>query len=117
MKLSFEILTSVGVTAELLSGFGLQADNGYVEYQATLDAFARADLPDIAATLMDSIGPDDSSCLVIDSSYDAPSLVKHIFAAGDLEIHGDCHLTGWIRAGSHIRSSACISATQGLIAG
>ncbi len=117
MKLSLNALTSVGVPAEMLSWFGSQYENAGVEYQDVLDTLAHADLPDLAIVLMDCLGADDSAQLEVDTAYDAPGLVKHIFAAGDLTIRGDCNLGGWIHAGSHIRSNAGIRAGCGVVSG
>ena len=63
MKLSCEVLASLSVPAEILSSFGSQFENGHVEYQDVLERLARADLPDLAITLMDRVGADDSAHL------------------------------------------------------
>lgn len=117
MKLSIEALASVGAPAELSSWFESQFGNADVEYQSALGALARADLPDLAIALMDCIGPDYSASLSVDTTYDDPRLSKHVFAAGDLKIHGDCNLEGWIRAGAHIESDASVGARLGIVAG
>ena len=48
MKFSFDALTRLGVPEEVLSWLESQFGNEDIEYQAALDAFACADLPDFA---------------------------------------------------------------------
>ena len=117
MKLSLKTLESVGIPAEMLSWFASQYGNRDVEYQDALNALARAELPNLANVLMECIGADDSAHLEFDSGYDAQPPINHLFAAGDLTIRGDCHLAGWLRAGSHIRSDGNICAQSGITSG
>ena len=117
MKLSVETLAAVGAPGDLLSRLGSQFGNGPVEYQVALDTLARTDRPDLAIALMDCVGPDDSAHLDVNASYNEQPLATHLFAAGDLTISGDCHLVGWVRAGSHIDSDASIRAQLGVVSG
>lgn len=95
----------------------LYEERAPIEYATVLEKLAEADRPDDAHWLMDTLGPSLTYPLDFDTRWVEHRNVKHIFAAGDLDICGDLDITGWVRAGGQIHADGDLRAWKGVKSG